>query len=125
MNMVSSQDLNRNSIFIAVREKEIIPGTTYFLQDRVQFKNEYLSKLSFAYWDENSKEYAAYVLKENNPNAPDDGTFKITRFADNGGYGEFSAVLVEITEEGSISPKKSIVITNGEFFLPLYKNSSN
>jgi hypothetical protein len=122
LNMVSSSDIEKNSIVIVIRVNRVEVGQDYILQEAVILNGATLPQVAIAYWDENKIVYGASLLKSISPDALDDAVVTLTKFTTEGGYGTFSGILFKSLDEGPIGMRKPIVISEGEFYLPVIRN---
>lgn len=118
-NMVTGNDLSKNSIIMSFRNKDQIElGLRYIMQNPIVINGTLSPSLALIYFDENGKEFGATLLQSSNPGALDDCSFKITNFTTEGSIGEFEGVVFDLSDSGPLANRTPVLITEGKFFLP-------
>jgi hypothetical protein len=118
-NMVTGDDLSKNSVIMSFRNRDQIQlGQTYIMQNPITVNGSLIPSLALIYFDENGKEFGAILLQSANPGALDDCSFRITDFTTEGSTGDFEGVLFDISDTGPLDQRTPLVITEGKFFLP-------
>lgn len=117
--MLSGNDPSKNSISIVLRTNTSLSiGTRYEMQVPITVNNVVVPSIVFQYFDEDGKEYAAYLLKSANFGAGDDASIILSDFTDEGSFGLFEGVLFDVTDTSDLSQRTPLLITEGRFFLP-------
>ncbi|WP_373524221.1 hypothetical protein [Aquiflexum sp.] len=116
---ITGSDPNKNAIIISLRTT-VSPefGVNYTMQNPIVVNEQTAPSLTFIYLDENGKEYGATLLQSRNPGAMDDGSLMLTELSAEGSYGTFQAVTFDLNSTGELSQRQSLILTDGEFFMP-------
>jgi hypothetical protein len=118
--MVTGSDPEKNAVIISLRTNERLElDFTYQMQEEIVVRGQVSPRMTMIYFDENGKAYGATLLRTQNPDARDNCTLKITDFTTEGTIGTFEGVLFDLSDTTTpISRRKSVLVTEGKFFLP-------
>ncbi|EOZ93591.1 hypothetical protein A33Q_3537 [Indibacter alkaliphilus LW1] len=118
-NMTTGRDNEKNSLFISLRTLETITiGTRYEMQLGINVNNQVVPRITVLYFDENGDQFIADLLQRDNPGARDDAWIVFDELIQEGSYGRFEATIFSVDDDGELSERQDILITDGEFFIP-------
>ncbi|TVP43158.1 MAG: hypothetical protein EA341_18540 [Mongoliibacter sp.] len=117
--MTTRNDNQKNAIYISLRTLETITiGTRYEMQLGINVNNRVVPRITTLYFDENGNQFIADLLQRNHPGARDDGWVVFDELNPQGSIGRFEATLFPIDDDGELSERQELKITEGEFFIP-------
>lgn len=118
-NMTTGRDNEKNALFISLRTLESITiGTRYEMQLGITVNNTVVPRITVLYFDENGDRFIADLLQTDNPGARDDAWVIFDELIQEGSYGRFEATIYSVDDDGELSERQDMFITDGEFFIP-------